>query len=71
MDDKLQAYDPLEMLNLNLMSSSHGLYEILNLDDDHHLMSSSHGLYEILLLMHADGKIPNPHRKHKDTYMMG
>ena len=40
----------------------------LNLDDDHHLMSSSHGLYEISLLMHAHGKIPNPHRQHKGTY---
>ena len=43
----------------------------LNLDDDHHLISSSHGLYEISLLMHAHGKIPNPHRQHKGIYMMG
>jgi hypothetical protein len=35
MDDKLQAYDLLEMLILKLA--------LLNLDDDHHLMSFSHG----------------------------
>jgi hypothetical protein len=35
MDDKLQAYDLLEMLILKLA--------LHNLDDNHHLMSSSHG----------------------------
>jgi hypothetical protein len=43
MDDKLQAYDILEMLILKLA--------LLNLDDKHHLMSSFHGLYELSLVM--------------------
>jgi hypothetical protein len=46
MDDKVQAYDLLEMLILKLA--------LLNLDDDHHLMSSFHGIYEISLVMHID-----------------
>jgi hypothetical protein len=44
MDDKLQAYDLLEMLILKLA--------LRNLDDNHHLISSFHGLYEISLVMH-------------------
>jgi hypothetical protein len=52
MDDKLQAYDLLEMLILKLA--------LLNLDDNHHLMSSFHGLYEFSLVMHIHDTIPNP-----------
>jgi hypothetical protein len=63
MDDKLQAYDLLEMLILKLA--------LLNLDDNHHLMSSFHGLYEISLVMHNHDTIPNPYRQHKHTYVMG
>jgi hypothetical protein len=63
MDDKLQAYDLLEMFILKLA--------LLNLDDNHHLMSSFHGLYEISLVMLIHDTIPNPHRQHKHTYVMG
>jgi hypothetical protein len=63
MDDKLQAYDLLEMLILKLA--------LHNLDDNHHLMSSSHGLYVKSLVMDIHDTIPYPHRQHKHTYVMG
>jgi hypothetical protein len=61
MEDKLQAYNIFEILELAL----------LNHDDNHQLISSSHGLYEILLLIQSHKfftkRYLTPHRATKRT----